>query len=254
MELSDDLISHFHRRGFFLVPNLLGTEKVGKVDLLQRKITHEWENTNWPEGFNRLACQFFMVGELLLEIVEQPHLLEIARRLLGCTEVHIGACGIGDASLIISEDGRSERQVHWHSDGDATVKQVSFRTALDRHDPTNAPLRVLPGSHNRPKGVVLEELRQLELATGKHNVTPKLLFETHPEELVLVLDPAWTLVWTPSCWHATGVKTAEGPRRAMAWNYFPPGGRTRDLEALKMFFGDRWKRWSKERKGLWGIV
>ena len=253
MEITDEQIAHFHRRGFFLIPNPLGAEKVREVDRIQQDITREWEQMDWPDGFNRLACQFFMVGELLLQTVEQSHLVEMARRLLGCEEVHIGACGIGDASRVIAEDGRPQRQVHWHADGSPEVKQVSLRTALDRHDSSNAPLRVLPGSHLRPKEEVLEELRQVELATGQHNAPPELLFARHPEEVAVVLDPRWTLVWTPSCWHATGVKTAAGPRRAMGWNYFPPGGRKRDLEALKTLFAEEWEGWSEERKRLWGI-
>ncbi len=105
MKITDEQVAHFHRRGFFLIPNPLGEKKVREVDRIQQDITQEWEQTDWPEGFNRLACQFFMVGELLLETVEQPHLVEMARRVLGCEEVHIGACGIGDASRVIAEDG-----------------------------------------------------------------------------------------------------------------------------------------------------
>ena len=90
-----------------------------------------------------------MIGEPLLQMVEHPELVEAARRILDAEEVHVGACGIGDASKIVSADGRLQRQVHWHVDGGPEVKQVSFRTALDRHDASNAPLRVLPGSQHR---------------------------------------------------------------------------------------------------------
>ena len=47
-----------------------------------------------------------------------------------------------------------------------------------------------------------------------------MCFAKHPVEVEVRLDPRWTLVWTPSCWHATGEKTAAGPRRAMA--HWPP--------------------------------
>ena len=53
--------------------------------------------------------------------------------ILDAEEVPVGACGVGN-SQCRRVDGRSE------------MKQVSFRTALDRHDASNAPLRVLPGS------------------------------------------------------------------------------------------------------------
>ncbi len=254
MGVADSQIEHFHRHGFFLIPNPLGAENMRQVDRLQQEIEGEWAKTEWSADFNRLACQFFMVGEPLLQLAEQPQLVDMARQLLGCREVHIGACGLGDASMVVSADGRPRRQVHWHADGAPEVKQVSLRTALDRHDPTNAPLRVLPGSHQRQGEEVQEELLQLELATGQHEELPELCFARHPHEVEVMLDPRWTLVWTPSCWHATGVKQAAGPRRAMGWNYFPPGGRRRDVEALKYLFEAEWEGWSDERKRLWGLM
>ncbi|NKB67160.1 MAG: hypothetical protein GKR89_08875 [Candidatus Latescibacteria bacterium] len=252
MEISPAQIDHFHRQGFFLIANPLAPS-LGQIDQLQQRVEGEWEKRDWPPQFNKSACQFLLMGEVLLQLVERPELVELARRLLDCDQVHVGACGLGDASKIIAEDGRPRRQVHWHADGDPDVKQVSLRTGLDRHDPTNAPLRVLPGSHLRPRPEVEEELRQLELASGQHDQAPTEYFARHPHEVEVRLDPRWTLVWSPSMWHATGVKTAAGPRRALAWNYFPSGGRNRDREALKYLFADEWQGWSLERRRLWGL-
>ena len=254
MEISDVRIEHFHRNGFFFIPNPLGVENMCQLEKRQRQVEPEWEKSVWPRGFNKMACQFFLLGEVVLQLVEQPTLVDLARRLLDCREVHVGACGVGDASRILAEDGRPQRQVHWHTDGAPAVKQVSLRTALDRHDAENGPLRVLPGSHLRPNEEVEEELLQVELATGQHDEHPKLFFASHPHEVEIKLDPRWTLVWTPSCWHATGVKTAPGPRRAIGWNYFPAGGRKRDVEALKHIFADEWESWTLERKDLWGLA
>ena len=93
---------------------------------------------------------------------------------------HVGACGLGDALRAISESQGLHRQVYWHADGGPDVKQVSFRTGLDRHDPTNAPLRILPGSHLRAREEIWEELLQLEIATGQHDFAPKELYAKHP--------------------------------------------------------------------------
>ena len=101
---------------------------------------------------------------------------------------------------------------------------------------------------------VEEELRQVELATGTHDREPERFNARHPHEVEVLLDPRWTLVWTPSTWHATGVKTAAAPRRAMAWNYFPAGGRRRDVEALKYLYAEEWEGWALERQRLWGLV
>jgi len=253
MNITDQQIAHFHRHGFFFIPNPLDDKTMLEIDWRQRTVEHEWLKAEWPKGFNRGACQFFMVGEPLLLAVERPEIVQMARQILDCDEVHIGACGLGDASKTVSADGRLQQQVQWHADGGPNVKQMSLRTALDRHDASNAPLRVFPGTHVRPREEVLEELRQIELATGQHDEMPELLFAKHPHEVEVVLDPRWTLVWTPSCWHATGVKTAAGPRRAMAWNYFPPGGRKRDVDALKAVV-EGWEDWSEERKKLWGLM
>lgn len=252
--LSEVQARHFHRCGFALVANPLSSEQMAEIDARQRVVEEEWERADLPDRFNRSACQFLMMGELILRHVERPELLEWARALLECDEIHIGACGLGDASKIIASDGRPQRQVHWHADGGPDVAQVALRTALDRHGPDNGPLRILPGSMVRLGEDVREELRQLELAEGGYEGEPELLFARHPHEVEVHLDPRWTLVWNPSTWHATGVKTAVGRRRAMSWNYFPAGGRKRDSEALKYFYAQEWVHWSVERQRLWGLV
>ena len=248
-----DQVKHFHRQGFFFLANPFGTARMRAVKKRQSEIGPEWEKRVFPEGYNRGACQFLMMGEVLLELVEKPELVAMARRILACDAVHVGAYGLGDAGKIVSA-GRDRHQVHWHADGGPEIRQVSLRTALDRHGPDNGPLRVLPGSHLRARVEVAGELRQLELATGTHDVAPDACFAVHPHEVAVHLDPRWTLVWTPSAWHATGVKTAAGPRRAMAWNYFPTGGRKRDAEALKYLYADEWEGWPEERQRLWGLV
>lgn len=252
LEITDAQIDHFQRSGFFLVPNPLGAAGMREVDTRQQDVEPAWSRAEYRQGFNRGACQFFLVGEPLLAMVENPQILAAARRILGHDEIHVGACGLGDASKIVSSDGRPQRQVHWHADGGPDVQQVSLRTALDRHDSSNAPLRVLPGSQHRSREEVATELMQLELATGTHDESPEHCFTRHPHEVEVILDPRHTLVWTPSCWHATGVKTAAGPRRAMAWNYYPPGGRTRDVETLKQLI-PAWEDWPESRRRLWGL-
>ncbi len=253
MKITDAECTHFQRNGFFLVSNPLGKQGMREVDFLQQQVEPEWEATQFPQGFNRGACQFFLVGEPLLRMVETPEILQAARQILGDDNIHVGACGLGDASKTVAADGRAQRQVHWHADGGPEVRQVSLRTALDRHDASNAPLRVLPGSQHRPRQEMITELLQLELATGTHDTPPDHCFARHPDEVEVVLDPRFTLVWTPSCWHATGVKTAAGPRRAMAWNYYPTGGRTRDVQALQQLL-PAWEDWSESRKKLWGLI
>ena len=252
MSAAAEQAAHFRRRGFFFIANPFGAERMAAGGARQRAVEPEWEQRVFPNSCNRGACQFLMLGELGLELVEQPEVVALAQQLLACGEVHVGACGMGDAGKTVSA-GKDRHQVHWHADGGPDVEQVSVRTALDRHGEENGPLRVLPGSHLRSGEEVQEELRQIELATGAHDAEPADYFAVHPEEVSIELDPRWTLVWTPSAWHATAVKTAPGPRRAMAWNYFPAGGRKRDVEALKYIFAE-WEGWPEKRRQLWGLV
>ena len=253
IEVDAAQIDHFQRQGFLLIANPFGAAAVEEIDHLERASEPRWEAEQWPHGSNRLACQFLMIGEPLLKLAERSDLLDTARSLLDCDEVHVGACGLGDSLAIVSADGRAQHQVHWHADGGPDRKQVSFRTALDRHGPDNAPLRVLAGSHRRDHAEVAEELRQLEIAGGAHVGPPELCFAAHPAEVEVVLDPGWTLVWTPSCWHATGIKAASGPRRAVGWNYYPGVGPGRDADAVKHAFAATWQDWSQQRKKLWGL-
>jgi hypothetical protein len=251
MEISESQVDHFHRNGFILVPTPFDESEMQEIDRIFRDIQARWEATEWDPGVNSSAGRFFMAGEPAFRLAEQPDILAAARTLLRTDDIHIGACGFGDASKRAGENGR--RQVPWHADGGPDVKQVSIRTALDRHDPSNGPLRVLPGTQDQPRVMIQEDLQQLELATGRHDVHPKGLFARHPHEVELILDPRWTLVWTPSCWHATGEKTAAGPRRTICWNYYPPNGRHRDREALKSILNGQWQSWTQERKHLWGL-
>ena len=252
--LTDSQIGHFQRHGFFLMPCPF-SGALAEIDRLQQEIEPVWKKTEWPKGFNRLACQFLMIGEPLLKLVDSPELVEMARVLLDCEQIHIEACGLGDASLADTNASKRPRpQVQWHADGRPGDKLVSVRTALDRHDLPNAPLRVLPGSHLRPRDEVLEEFMQLELATGEHSEMPELCYGRHPHEVEVQLDPRWSLVWTPTLWHATGEKKTNGLRRAMGWNYGPPGGRIRDVEAVKHIFHGQWESWTDERKRLWALI
>jgi len=252
MRFTPSQVADFNQHGFVLRPNLLGKAAMRALDARQRDIEPDWETRDWPVGCNPKAGRFFLMGEMLLQLVEKPEIIAIARQLLACDDVHVGACALGDVAMGVEANETPWFQLGWHADGDPNVPVVSFRTALDRHGPTNAPLRILPGSHLRPRDEVQAEILQNESATGR--LTPEQCFERHPNEIEILLDPASTLVWSSSTWHATGRKTSPGPRRAMSWNFYPPQGRKRDLNALKLVLGERWRGWSIERRKLWGLA
>ena len=98
---------------------------------------------------------------------------------------------------------------------------------------------------------------QFELATGRHDKAParKQLYAKHPDEIEASLDPRWTLVWSPSWWHATGVKTSVGQRRAIGWNYSTDRDQKHDkiVRAVKHVFNDQWHHWTQDRKKLWAV-
>ena len=254
MELTQSQIDQFREQAYILLPNLVGEDDLQEVDQLQREVVPEWERREWPQEFNLRAYQFYMVGEPLFRLAERPDIVDMAKQLLGTDQMHIGACELGEITAAFTDDGQPWRRLGWHVDGQENVDCVSFRTALDRHGPDNAPLRMLPGSHLLPRIEVLRELQELEMAVTGLCESRGECFARHPDEIAIELDPSFTLVWSSSAWHATGEKKSDGPRRSLSWNFYPSNsGRKRDLDALKYVFDGTWQNWSPERKKMWGL-
>jgi hypothetical protein len=239
-------------------------------------------------------------GEELFSIFEQPQTTSLAMALLGLDDeagpqsassrpqLVIEAVGLGDA-LSLDEmqvaapseqstppgaaAGAAYAQLHWHSD---SPSKLSFRTAIDPQGPAtpNAALRLLPGSHLRPRAEVEAELAALHPPEPPPPPPPpareKVCYAAHPQEVLVGLDASRTLVWNPSTWHATerqpqhsGRRTpaAAQPgaparsRRALSWNYGVRGvSRARDAEAVRCVFSEgEWRAWPEARQKLWGV-
>jgi hypothetical protein len=253
MQITDAQIRQFETNGFFLTPNPLSRDEMRQVDQRQQDVQDDWASRDWPAGVNKMAGRFLMLGELVMAMAERPAFLDVARRVFDCEHVRVIACGAGDAHEV-SPLHQGLPQIQWHCDGVPGAKQLAIRTAIDRHDETRGPLRVLPGSHHRDRDDVATELQQLELATGAHDHEPQKCFARHPDELQIILDPRWTLLWTPSCWHATGPNRSGAPRRAFGWNYGPAGAQCRDVAAVKHVYADQWQSWPEARQRLWGLL
>jgi|EP01046_Picozoa_sp_COSAG06_P027384 hypothetical protein len=119
-------IAAFRNDGFFVSSEaLLPAEIMARIDEIQREVEPEWLATEFPPGFNRLACQFLMVlkrgGEELLKLVEAPATLALAAALLevdddlddtgaagAAGKLVIEACGMGDALDVLDSD-----QIGW---------------------------------------------------------------------------------------------------------------------------------------------
>lgn len=250
MSLSAQQIKHFHSRGFLVIPNPIRDEVMAELDRLQREIEPEWEKMEFPKDVNALACQMLMAGEPVLNMVEDPTLIELAKEILNVESVVISAFGMGDTASTV---GGPRRQVPWHADDFGGVDQVAIRVGLDPHDDDNAPLRIIPASHKRPYDEVNEELFEIEMASGPDAVPPETFYARHPDEIEVKLDPRTMLVWTPNTWHSTGTKTSTSLRRAITWHYFAPGHGNPFQNAVLHVFDGVWQNWSDERKGLWGL-
>ncbi|MCJ8331083.1 MAG: phytanoyl-CoA dioxygenase family protein [Lentisphaeria bacterium] len=248
MLLNDDQIEQFHELGYVRIPNPFPEELLIRVKDRIAAINIEYQNDEWPEGSNPWACRFLLLKEIAIELVEAPEILECARQLLGTEDIHQGACGLMDKQL---ENERGLRQTLWHYDGSSDYSQVSFRTAFDLHDQGIGPLRLIPGSHKRDPADVRAELEANE---PESDWDDDLMFAKYPNEIEVELDPAEMIIWTPNCWHATGLQTDPGPRRVMGWNYYPRIGRTRDKDAILKIFADEIPNWSDERKTLFGLI
>lgn len=102
---------------------------------------------------NSLVFDFASVlrrgGEPLLALVEHPDAIEIAKAALGADEVVVESFAVGDTitgTEYAGESGVLGTQVAWHVDHGAPV---SFRTALDPHDPALGNARRPPPLRRR---------------------------------------------------------------------------------------------------------
>eukprot|EP01052_Picozoa_sp_SAG31_P027375 SAG31_NODE_2559_length_5487_cov_68.463066_1_plen_521_part_00 len=270
----------FKERGFFLSPDtLIPIETIEKIDRLQCEVEPEWRATEWPTGMNILACQCLMVlrrgGEELLALMEQPQTLTLAASLLELGTVQdlvIEACDCGDALLLDDypemrvegedPDGEPAAQLQWHSDGEAGLNHVAFRTAIDPQGTgtPNASLRLLPGTHLRPRNEVAVELSALvsQHVMNRQPDASQKVYALHPAEVRMPLAYGQTLVWNPTTWHATERQQLNVKRRAFGWNYGVradtfAGARVRDAAAVRYIFDGEWQTWSEARKKLWGV-
>ena len=62
MEVTKAQVDHFHTHGFFFVPNPFGEGRMREIDQIAVENEEKWESTDWPNGLNKLACQFLTVG------------------------------------------------------------------------------------------------------------------------------------------------------------------------------------------------
>ncbi len=256
-EAMKEELTAFREQGFFRVAEpLLPADLIKEVSELQKKIEPEWEAMEFP-GMNRLACQFLMVlkeSPKLMSIIEHGPTLSLAAELLGVDVRGVG--GSPQGALVIEACGlgyhpprtQPNRQVAWHSEPGS---DLSFYTVLDPQGPNTrrAGLRVLPGSHLRNLAEVTAELRAIP---GNEE---RQMFERHPEEQIVPLDPESHVVWSPSMWHATELQvTPNAPRRAIGWNFGVEGKhQTRDAAAVKLIFGGEWQQWPEARQKLFGV-
>ena len=278
-------LAQFRERGFFISPEpLVPAGVLATMCQHQCEIEPLWAVTDYPPGLNRLAVQFLLVlkacGEELHALIESEKTLKLASALLeddagqqlpreeGIRSLVIEACGMGEVAEWVDEP--AGQQVEWHSDYNS---RLAFRYAIDAQGPgtPNATLRVLPGSQHQPYEAVAAELQALEAEAagghsdpapdGKQKKKPNQMYARHPQELPL--DPGSTLIWNPSCWHATTPNSAQGRRRTVGWNYGRScrpghcddrGARTRDREAVKWVFAGQWEGWPEARQRLWGLL
>ena len=253
MNVTDTMVDHFHQQGFFFMPCPFDAKIMKRFRELVNETEEQFQNTDWSENKSALTCRFFMLSEITLELAEDVRLVSLAERLLGVDQVHVGTCGVGDGASPMFPGRDGDKGLYWHADGSPDIKQVSIRIAIDRHGIDEGGLRILPGSHLLPLDRVKEELVQLELASGEHDAIPTRLHCTHPNETPIMMDPRWTLVWSPSCWHGTTPNLNGKQRRTICWNYFPPGGRATCKQSVQYALGDAWQDWSDARKGFWGM-
>lgn len=155
-----------------------------------------------------------------VRLVGDARLLDVAERFVG-PDIALFA------SHYIAKPPRTGQAVLWHQDGSfwplEPMRVVSLWLALDRTDPDNGCLRVLPGTQRW-------DLKQNRRRTDVENVLnaevdvdPSLIDESKAVDVVL--EPGDVEVHHPNIVHGSHANTSDRWRRGLTIRYIPTSTR-----------------------------
>lgn len=213
-EQNSELRRHYEREGYVLAHGVLDAELVEET---RRHVDWLLERNPGlrPE---QLHHDLMQDDPFWVRLISDPRLLDVAEQFLG-PDIALFA------SHYIAKRPRDGQAVLWHQDGSywplEPVRVVTLWLALDRTDPENGCLRVIPRSQNL-------DLQEMKERSDVENVLGSGLDDSQVEEsqaVDILLEPGGVEIHHPNLIHGSHANTSDRWRRGLTIRYIPTSTR-----------------------------
>jgi phytanoyl-CoA hydroxylase len=211
--VGSQILDKYRREGFVILRDVIDDALLSEVD------AHvAWLGRRFP-GIpgEQLGHELMRDDPFWVRLISDDRLLDIA-------EVFVGPDIALFASHYISKPPRVGQPVLWHQDGAFWPLQpmdvVTLWLAVDRADPDNGCMRVVPGSHEW-------DLAEMREATEVDNVLGKEIAVAVDESRAvdIALEPGDVEVHHPSIVHGSNPNTSPRRRCGLTIRYIPTSTR-----------------------------
>ena len=189
-------------QGFTVLPNLM--PEANRLAALQRMdalFAEEGERAGWEfksEPTARRLANLVNKGEIFVELIAHPVVLELVRHVIG-PEFKLGSLNGRDASPNSTAGQPLHVDMGMLPDGQGPCG-CNTMWMLDPFTSENGPLRIVPGSHlsgRRPQEVLADPQAP------------------HPDEAYVTGAAGTVVVVNTHAWHGGTANRTSGPRRAL---------------------------------------
>ncbi|HEX7003723.1 MAG TPA: phytanoyl-CoA dioxygenase family protein [Trueperaceae bacterium] len=218
-EQNSELRSHYEREGYVLVHDVLDAELVEEA---RRHVDWLLERNPGlrPE---QLHHDLMKHDPFWVRLISDPRLLDVAEQFLG-PDIALFA------SHYIAKRPHDGQAVLWHQDGSywplEPVRVVTLWLALDRTDPENGCLRVIPRSQDL-------DLQEMKERSDVENVLGSGLDDSlvdDSEAVDILLEPGGVEIHHPNLIHGSHANTSDRWRRGLTIRYIPTSTRIKSDE------------------------
>ena len=216
---NSDLRSRYENEGYVVAHDVLDIELIEEA---RRHVDWLLERTPGvrPE---QLHHDLMRDDPFWVRLISDPRLLDVVEQFLG-PDIALFA------SHYIAKRPRDGQAVLWHQDGSywplEPVRVVTLWLALDRTDPENGCLRVIP----RSQGLDLQEMKE---RSDVDNVLGSGLDDSAVDEsqaVDILLEPGGVEIHHPNLIHGSHANTSERWRRGLTIRYIPTSTRIKSDE------------------------
>ncbi|HRK22128.1 MAG TPA: phytanoyl-CoA dioxygenase family protein [Fimbriimonadaceae bacterium] len=202
--------AQFDREGYAIFRNVLDSELIAEASrhidwLLERNPGIR------PEQLHNWLMQD---DPFWVRLIADDRLLDIAEQFIGPNIALF-------ASHYISKPPFDGQPVLWHQDGSywplEPMEVVTLWLAVDRADPENGCMRVIPGTHNL-------DLQAMDSHRDEVSVLGSAISDEYVDEskaVDLILDPGDVSVHNPNIVHGSNANTSPRRRAGLTIRYIP---------------------------------